>query len=308
MNHPMKEKKLNIRFGLILLIFFLVALLTGIFMFYRDFFPERRISPVSGSIHFGTDSSIVPLAGRLSEMFMAYYTDVEVSVIGQPSDMLVPLCVSGEIQAVLLHGDLLPAESEHVEKQVREFHREYVARDAVVVLINESAQKKMFTLDELRDMFSGRSRSGFTPCIDGRDIRFQHLVIDLLGIDSDVLTALPIEGKQAVIDTVNADNSMVALMQLSSAAAFVQHSHESSGPVIGRLVLDGSDGKEIYPDQQALYTEDYPLVFPLVYFYRRSHQPSTGFGAWLTGRGQKVFMRSVIAPAHRPDRKIQLVD
>ena len=90
-----------------------------------------------------------PFAEKLAEQFMAEHSDIAVTIQGGGSALGVQAALSGAAQIGMADLVKLPPEAQALTSVV-------VARDGIAVVVNNANPAKDLTMEQIRDIFSGK--------------------------------------------------------------------------------------------------------------------------------------------------------
>jgi phosphate transport system substrate-binding protein len=180
-----------------------------------------------------------------------------------------------------------------------------VARDAVAVIVHPEAPDSLFTMQEIRDILTGKFKKNLNPVFDGvkatSTVRF--IVDSVLRGDSLSPGVRAARTSEGVIDYVAAHKDAIGFIGVSWIANKDDPTQISFLKKVKIAQLESKDlpGRFILPVQINIYLNRYPMVRDLVYILKENHRGlGNGFGRFLEGEiGQLIFRRAYLMPAQK---------
>ncbi|HEV8051688.1 MAG TPA: substrate-binding domain-containing protein, partial [Parachlamydiaceae bacterium] len=181
-----------------------------------------------------------------------------------------------------------------------------VARDAIAVIVHPGAKDSFFTIQEIRDLVTGKHKKNLIPVFDGLSatstVRFMlDSVLQGENLGPNVVAA---QSSEAVIEYVSKVPNAVGFIGVSWVANKEDTTQRTFLKKIRIAHLESTDSSDAYvqPVQYLIYTNSYPLIRDLVYVVKENHQGlGKGFGNFLKSeRGQLIFRRAYLQPVIRP--------
>jgi phosphate transport system substrate-binding protein len=210
------------------------------------------------------------------------------------------------VRAALIGGAPEAAEESLFATENPPLRREPVARDALVCIVNSRNPLRSISLEELKDLFTGRGERGIQALVTADDFRLQSLFAATMGNKKENLRAWGCSSDSAMIMRISADNRAVGLLFQSSPEMKRLLENAKSNIRILPLSKESKSALRFMPTQQNIYDGSYPLVTTVYYVYYSGDPLTAGFGAWLGSAGQKAFERSSFAPFKLVERTIIL--
>ena len=262
----------------------------------------------NGTIHISCDESFKPVIDQQIEVYEASYPDAHIIVHYKPEAACIKDLESDSMRMVIATRSYTEAEKRFMIDSVHVVpdHRT-IARDLVAVIVNPAAKDSFFSMQEIRDLISGKSKNEVIPVFDGvRETSTVRFMIDsvLKGgqLGSNVVAA---QSSTGVIDYVS---------KTPNAVGFIGYSWigNQDDPVqvaylnkIKVAWMESTDSANNYvkPAQLFIYTKSYPMVRDLVYVVKENYQGlGHGFGHFLESmRGQLIFRRAYLMPSVLPN-------
>lgn len=259
-----------------------------------------------GTIHVSADESFRPVLDAQVQVYEATYPDAKIIVHYKPEAECLKDALADSIRMIITTRRLNEDELQAVTDSLKTIARQStIAFDAIAVIVNKQATDSFFTLSELKDLVSGKTK-GLIPVFDG--VRATSTVRFML---DSVLRGAPLganvtaaQNSEGVLDYVAQNKNAVGFIGVS----WIGNKEDSAQLSFLRNVaianIQSTDNPEGYvkPYQANIYARRYPMVRDLVYLLKEKHQGlGNGFANFLNGdRGQLIFRRAYLLPAKMP--------
>ncbi|MDB5253207.1 MAG: phosphate transporter substrate-binding protein PhoT family [Flaviaesturariibacter sp.] len=258
----------------------------------------------SGTIHISADESFKPVLDSEIQVFEALHPGTHIIAHYKPEgDCLRDFAVDS-IRVVVATRGFSKHEEDFLNDSMKvDASRMVVAYDAVAVIVNPSSPDTLFTMQEIRDILTGRARPDLRPVFDGLSatstVRFvMDSVLRGERLGENVSAA---KSSAGVIDFVSRTPKAIGFVgvswvgnrQDSSQLSYLQKIRVAS--IEHPLV----PGKYVTPAQFNIYYRRYPMVRDLVYTLKEKHNGlGHAFSNFLTTQsGQLIFNRAFLMPA-----------
>jgi len=181
------------------------------------------------------------------------------------------------------------------------------AYDAIAVIVNPQANDSLFTMDEIRDLMTGKDKR-YTPAFDGLNATstVRYMLDSVLKIDSLGAHVKAADNSTAVIDYIAKVKDAIGFIGVCWIGNSEDTLQLSFLEKVKVAYIESTDkpGAYIKPFQANIYTKRYPMVRNLVYVVKEKYRGlAHAFGDFLkSDRGQLIFRRAYLQPAERPFR------
>ncbi|MGZ8543897.1 MAG: PstS family phosphate ABC transporter substrate-binding protein [Flavisolibacter sp.] len=270
---------------------------------------QERDTYNSGTIYISCDETFRPVMDAQIKVFHSQNPEARIIVQYKPeADCLRDLLVDS-IRMVIATRKASQEEEQFISDSLKTMvASELVARDLIAVLLNKASVDSFYSMTEVKDLLTGKTKKNLIPVFDGTSatstVRFM--------LDS-VLAGEKLSSKVAA-----ASNSLGVIDYVSkvpNAVGFIGYSwignEEDSAQLAHRRKLQiaylestDSAGAYIQPSQYFIYTQSYPMVRDLVYILKEGHQGlGSAFGRFLLDmqKGQLIFRRAYLMPVKWPN-------
>jgi len=180
-----------------------------------------------------------------------------------------------------------------------------VARDAVAVIVHPNSPDSLFTMDELKEVLTGKFKKNLIPVFDGvqatSTVRF--IVDSVLHNDSLTPKAMAATTSQDVINYVAGHPDAIGFIGVSWIGNKDDSDQLSFLKKVKIAQLESTDvpGSYVLPVQVNIYSKRYPMVRDLVYILKEKHRGlGNGFADFMSGNiGQLIFRRAYLVPTQK---------
>lgn len=261
----------------------------------------------SGSIHISADESFKPVIDAQVQVYEAQYPDTKLIVTYKPEAECLQDMLVDSVRMIIATRMFSAAEENYIADSLKVGPvGKVIARDAIAVIVNPSSPDSLFTMDEVKEILTGKFKRNLIPVFDGTKatstIRF---IVDSVLRDEDSLTskALAAKSSESVIDYVSSHSDAIGFIGVSWVGNKDDEDQLSFLKKVKMARLESTDsaGGYVLPLQENIYMKSYPLVRDLVYILKERHKGlGRGFGSFLSGeRGQLIFRRAYLVPSLR---------
>jgi len=258
----------------------------------------------SGTIHISVDESFKPVIEQQIKVFQSSYPEANIiASYKSEADCFRDLQKDSTRMIIVARG-LKEQEADFYKNQIDYIPREnLVAYDAVAIIVNINAKDSLYTLQQLKDILSGKIN--IPVIMDGNNatstVRFlQDSVLYGLPFGKNVKAA---SNSNGVIDAVINTTNTIGFVGLS----WVGNSDEPSQVQLYKkiklamveCVKCNEQGVFAKPSQSTIMYGQYTLARPLFYILKEYMEGlGTGFKNFMSSeRGQLIFRRAFLAPA-----------
>lgn len=261
----------------------------------------------SGRVYISCDESFKPVMEAELQVFRGDYPNANVVMQYKPeADCLRDFLVDS-IEMVIATRPYSQKEKKLIADSLNVV-TDYttVAYDAIAVLVHPQSADSMFTLGDVRNLLTGKSKKNLIPVLDGlkatSTVRFMlDSVLRGEPLGKNVSAA---PSSKEVIDYVARTPNAVGFVGIEwvGNADDTAQLNLLKKVRLARMESTDSVGGFVLPVQYLIYTRTYPLIRSLVYVLKEKEQGLAGsFANFLRNdRGQLIFRRAYLFPALRP--------
>jgi phosphate transport system substrate-binding protein len=282
-------------------------------------------TPTSGKVKISVDESFKPIIETQVSTFEGIYKRADVTAEYKPEGDVIKDILNDSIRVIVLSRELTPEENKVIEQKKRIPRVTKIAIDAVAIIVNRSNPDSLLTLEELKTIFSGKTKSwkqlnkesklkDITIVFDNNNSGTARYVKDSLIADHKLPSnTFAAESHKALIDYVEKNENALGVIGVNWISDF------DDSTVVGfqnRIKVVGISADPL-PRTTESYYQPYQAyiaqgTYPLRrYLYIISTEGraglGTGFASYVAGdKGQRIILKSGLVPATMPVRVIGL--
>jgi phosphate transport system substrate-binding protein len=260
-----------------------------------------------GTIYVSADESFKPVVDAQVQVYEAEYPDAKIVVHYKPEAECIKDFLIDSIRMVITTRRFTNEEMQVVTDSFKVLPRQAtIAYDAIAVVVNKQAPDSFFTMPELRSLISQKGNNNLIPVFDGvRATSTVRFMLDSLLKGAPLGTHVTAaQNSEGVLDYVSGNRNAVGFVGVSWIGNKEDSGQLSFLQKVTIANIQSTDNPEGYikPYQANIYAWRYPMVRDLVYLLKEKHRGlGSGFANFLTGdRGQLIFRRAYLLPAHKP--------
>lgn len=277
-------------------------------------------TPISGKVRLSVDENISSLTDELVDAFESSYPEAFLVQSYNAEANVMQELFNDSSRLAIMTRPLKAEEKKWFEAKTFLIEQIKIGSDAVVLLVNRNNPDSLFTIQQIRDIISGKD-SVWSQIREGSTLGRINIVFDNpassnLHYLTDTLLPGQKPGKNCF--AVNTNDSVVAYVNHNPNAIGVvglnwlgdkdlpEDVNRQEQITMARIGADTAD--YYYPSQSALVAGKYPFTrgIWIVKIGKRAGL-GTGFATFALGeRGQLIVQRAGLAPAKPAERKIQL--
>jgi len=302
-----KGKLMN-RLAICVLVFAL-----GLFVLGCQPYDEQKAklmdTPERGTIYISVDESFKPVIDEEVKVYESNRPGTKIIVDYKPEAECLKDLFVDSIRMIIATRSFSESEKNFIVDSMKlSPQRMVVARDAVAVIVNPLAEDSLFTMQEIREILTGKFGKKLIPVFDGvkatSTVRF--IVDSVLKSDSLSPTAMAARSSEGVIDYVAENPQAIGFIGVS----WIGNKHDSiqlsflKRVKLARLESTNMPDKYVMPVLANIALRRYPMVRDLVYILKEKHVGlGKGFADFMTGdRGQLIFEKAFLMPAQKDFR------
>jgi phosphate transport system substrate-binding protein len=302
MNHWLKSG--IVKFGLVIGAA-AVCLITGCAS-YQEQEDQLIDTPQRGKIHISADESFKPIIDAQVQVYEANNPGTSIIVHYKPEAACLKDFAIDSIRMVIVTRGYSDAEERFMGDSMKVAPAYLsVARDAIAVVVNPRSADSLFSMNELKEILTGKFKKNLIPVFDGVEatstVRF--IVDSVLKTDSLTPNAMAARTSEGVIEYVAKNPQAVGFIGVSWIGNKEDTAQISFLKKVKMAQLESTDipGNYILPVQANIYLQRYPMVRDLVYILKERHRGlGHGFADFLSGeRGQLIFKRAYLVPVKK---------
>lgn len=267
---------------------------------------ELRDTPDRGKIYVSADESFKPVIDAEVQVYEANHPGTEIIVQYKAEAEALKDFATDSIRMVIATRKQSEEEEEFMLDSMDVSPQwMIVARDAIAVIVHPQAPDSLFTMDEIRQILTGKFSKNLIPVFDGvqatSTVRF--IVDSVLRTDSLSSHVRAARTSEGVIDYVANHPDAIGFIGVSwiGNPEDVQQASFLKKVKMAKLKSKDLSGEYILPVQLNIYTNRYPMVRDLVYILKENYKGlGYGFAGFMSGEiGQLIFRRAYLMPTKK---------
>ncbi len=273
---------------------------------YDDQRKELKDTKDRGTITISADESFKPIIDAQVKVYEANHPGTKINVQYKPeAECLMDFTVDS-IRMVIATRGFTASEEQYMVDSLRVGPAKLiVAHDAVAVIVNPASEDSLYSMEEIRNILTGRHNKELIPVFDGvkatSTVRF--IVDSILKDEPLTPKAVAARSSEGVIDYVSKTPGTIGFIGVSWIGNRQDSTQLSFMQKVKMVHLESTDkpGQYVLPYQANIYMRRYPMVRDLVYNLKENHRGlGRGFANFLSGEiGQLVFKRAYLVPARK---------
>ncbi len=258
-----------------------------------------------GQIRISVDESFQPVIEEQLKVFLSSFPKATIIAEFKPEAECLRDLQNDSTRMILISRGLTAEENKlYTDKlNYRPMYGD-IAEDAVAVVVNNSSQDSVFTLEEIKNLLSGTSKKQMQVAIDGNTATSTVRYL----IDS-VLRGKPlgknITGAKSSAELINYIATTPGAIGFVGVSWLTNPQSEQQEQAVAKvkmaLIECQNCDKDTFarPSQQTIMFRQYPLVRGLYYVLKENFSGlGSGFVNFLTlERGQLIFSRALLVPS-----------
>lgn len=285
----------------------LLILCSGFFATCTNAPEQNRAQPSdtrkSGTILVSADESFKPIIDSHIQVFESD-NSAKIRVQYKPEAACLEDLLNDSVRMIIVARPISPAEKQLVVDSFQVATTQMtIAYDAVAVIVHPESEFKKFTMEEIKQVLTGKFKKNLIPVFDGlRATSTISFIIDsVLRGDSLTKQAVAANTSEQVIDYVSKTRDAIGFLGVSWVGNPEDPKQESFLTKVNMALLQSKDDTLDYikPWQANIYAGRYPMIRRIVYILKETHNGlGHGFADFMLGeRGQLIFKRSYLLPA-----------
>ena len=265
----------------------------------------------SGSVQFVSDESFAPI---LDEEFYIFKNDnpkAEPKIVYRPENLAVKYLLEDSSRCAFLSRKLDADEIKTLQAHNLPVIQNVFAKDAVAVIVNESSNDTLTSVNEIKKMLAGQAKTDKSIVFDNPNSSLVRYLKDFSGQkDFKQKNIYALKSNKEVIEYVSKHPEAIGITGFSWLNDPDADYAAEAKKVKVVLVKDENNTTDpntyFRPSQETLYKNQYPLKRDL-YIVNCSGRKglATGFELFIRDdKGQRIILRSGLLPVAIPGREI----
>ncbi|MBM3415735.1 MAG: phosphate ABC transporter substrate-binding protein, PhoT family [Bacteroidetes bacterium] len=269
----------------------------------RDELPDNKYK---GTIRVSADESFKPIIDEHIKIYESQHSGASIRVEYKPEADCLRDLPNDSVRMVIATRPASEEEKEYISDSLKKNLRSMtVANDAIAVIVHPSSPDSLFTMQELREILTGKFKKNLIPVFDGvkatSTVRF--IIDSVLRGDSLTPKAMAARSSEGVIDYVSKNPNVIGFIGISWIGNPEDTAQMSFLKKVRMAALESSDkpGAYVKAYQANIYLKRYPMVRDLVYILKENYRGlGTAFANFMSGEtGQIIFRRAYLVPTKK---------
>jgi phosphate transport system substrate-binding protein len=265
---------------------------------------DDRDTPNKGTIRISVDESFKPVMEEQIKMYHSTFPDTKIIVSYKPEVECLKDLQNDSTRMILIARGLSKQESSIFESSLG-YRPQFavLAYDAVAVIVNHASADSVFTMNDLKEILSGKSKR--IAVMDGKNatstVRFlKDSVLRGAAFGTNVVAS---KNSEDVVDIVSKNENVVGFVGLSWVGDSYDPKQQENLKKIRLALVECvrcvEKGFFAKPSQATISYAQYPLPRPMYYILKENSAGlGTGFMNFMSlERGQLIFKRALLVPA-----------
>jgi phosphate transport system substrate-binding protein len=256
------------------------------------------------TLRISVDESFRPVMQEEIKVFESTYPDTRVIVDYKPEAECLRDLQKDSTKVIIISRELSREETKFFDQKV-EFKPEFsqLAKDAIAVIINAGASDSTFTVNDLKQLLSGKGSNKLNVAIDGNTATstVRYLKDSLLAGAAFGKNVTGAKNSEDLINYISTTPSAIGFVGISWITNPQSQQQEEAIAKLKMALIECRNcekGTFAKPSQQTITFNQYPLVRGLYYVLKENY---AGLGSRFvefvsTERGQLIFRRALLVP------------
>lgn len=271
---------------------------------------DNKETILKGSVKILVDETLTPIIEDQVAVFENIY-DSKINLISK-SEKEAILSLSKGVADVIVLPRKLSSEEEKLFSQKGIIPKTTAfARDAIVFITNKKSKDTLISVEEVVQFLKGNNSKIKGLVFDNPNSSSVDYITKLAGLKSMPENGIfSFKTNEEVIKHVASNDGMIGVVGVNW---IFQPSREMMAVVDQINVLSVKSQKSsqyFYPSQENIATDDYPLARDLYIINCQGYEGlGMGFASFISGeKGQRIILKSGLAPVRVPGRNIRIIN
>jgi phosphate transport system substrate-binding protein len=278
-------------------------------------------TPTTGSIRIMADEGYKPIVETSIDVFDSIYRQAQIKPIYTSEGQAVNALIKDSIQVIIITRKLNSDELEYFKQRGFVPPMTPIAHDAVAFVLNPANLDTVFTVDQIREIITGKINSWkqINPQSPLKDIQlvFDNALSGTVSYAKDsIARGEPITPKAAALNTneevikyVNKSKNAIGIIAANWISDTDDKGVQGFRKDIKIVDIAKAPGKTGYgPYQAYMATNQYPFKRTVYIINAQARKGlGLGFASFLASdRGQRIVLKDGLLPAQAPTRLIKV--
>lgn len=289
--------------------FIILSLLVLLLSSCKSFDKQKSELPDNadkGTIRVSADESFKPIIDEQVKVYESQHINAHIIVDYKPEAECLKDLLNDSVRMVIATRSASKEEIDFVGDSLRkELKSMTIAQDAIAVIVNTSSPDTLLTVQDLREILTGKFKKKLIPVFDGvkATSTVRYIIDSVLRGDTLTPDAMAARSSEGVINYVSEHPGVVGFIGISWIGNPEDTAQLSFLKKVKMVLVESTDspGKFIRAYQANIYQRRYPMVRDLVYIMKENYNGlGTAFANFMSGEtGQKIFRRAYLIPTKK---------
>jgi phosphate transport system substrate-binding protein len=263
---------------------------------------ERKISPIKGSLKCYVDESLLNLVTVERDSFVARYPGSKIELVSAKAREGIAAVLNKEADIFISSRNLNDEERIFFDKSESTMRGFKFCYDAVVPIVNEKDLKDQITLDEIKDLLSGKTRNYALFVPEHNSGVYEYLKEKFKEL-KELKNISIVKSEEEAIQKIKQKNRSISFVGINT----LQNVKGIKTLDVG-VVRSKDDILYFKPYVAYLIGQTYPLTRTTTIFINEiGIGLASGFSTFLTSyEGQKIVSNYNLGPATVPVKMVEL--
>lgn len=271
-------------------------------------------TPTTGTLKIISDEAFYPLMDTQVFSFNSIYSYADVKVQYKTEAECFNELMNDSVRLIVSSRSFHKEELEEFNKWEIVPKITKIAYDAVAVITNKSQKDSSISLNELKDLLTGKKVNGFENAkvvFDNNGSGIITYLNNKLGIINLSENCFALNSNSSVIDYISFNKNCLGLIGVNWISDKDDSTHMNFLNEIKVIEVSETDSSETFKPYQAYIAQKkYPLYREVFLLSREAYTGlATGFTAFVASeRGQRIILKQGLVPATMPVRLVEFVE
>lgn len=267
----------------------------------------------SGSIQFVSDESFAPILDQEIYIFKNDNPKADPKIVYKPENEAIKYLLSDSSRCAFLSRKLDAAEVQTLQSHNLPVIENVFAKDAVAVIVNESSNDTLISVNEIKKMLAGQYKTDKSIVFDNPNSSLVRYLKDFSGLkELKQKNIYALKSNKEVIEYVSKHPEAIGIIGFS----WLNDPDADYAPAAQKVKIvsvkdenSKTDPNSYFrPSQETLYKNQYPLERDLYIVNCTGRKGlATGFELFMRdAKGQRIILRSGLLPVNIPERNVTI--
>ncbi|WP_282786859.1 PstS family phosphate ABC transporter substrate-binding protein [Flavobacterium croceum] len=267
---------------------------------------QKSDTILTGKLSIAVDESLQPIVEDQQAVFENTY-NAKLQLLPLSENEILQSLVDKKANTAVMARALTAQERKYFQSKTIYPQQTPIAIDAVTLIRNKKEKDTLIALEDLKLFFEGdrtKVKGLVFDNLNSSTVSFLLKKFNLQKLpEKDIYS---FKNNNEVIKYVSENSNMIGIIGLNWLVQPSSEVEQYIDKISVLSVKDFAKTQYIYPSQENLVTKSYPLARDLYFINCQGYEGlGIGFASFIAGeRGQRIILKSGLAPVKLPSRKI----